>query len=140
MGSWDTWPWDWKLRQRHQLVLCVCCHSSWSSRRRRFIVLGRSSIFWLRFFFFFFALRSSSSSSSSVMWDLVVGFCAFFWIFCVAVGGVDGSGIWVCYWWWWWNWVWVWILYCSCRVTQVREEDSWKRLIGGLHHFGKRWT
>ena len=25
---------------------------------------------------------------------------AFFWIFCVAVGGVDGSGIWVCHWWW----------------------------------------
>ena len=56
--------------------------------------VGRSSIFWLRFlfysalFFFFFWLWVS---------------CAFFWIFCVALGGVDGSGIWVCYWWWWWN-------------------------------------
>ena len=29
--------------------------------------------------------------------------CTFFWIFCVAVGGFDGSGIWVCCWWQWWN-------------------------------------
>ena len=83
-------------------------------------------------------------------WGLLVGLdfwlwlsvsCAlFFWIFCVVVGGVDGSGIRVCRWWWRWNWVWVWVSCSLCRVTQVREEDSWKRLIGGLHRFGKKWT
>ena len=60
--------------------------------------------------------------------------------FCVFVGGVDGSGIWVCRWWWRWNWVWVWVSCSLCRVMQVGEEDSWKWLISGLHHFGKRWT
>ena len=48
---------------------------------------------------FFFALRSSSSSSSA-MWDLVVGFLCILLDFYVAVGGVDGSGFWVCHWWW----------------------------------------
>ena len=83
-------------------------------------------------------------------WGLLVGLdfwlwlwvsCAlFFWIFCVFVGGVDGSGIWVCRRWWRWNWVWVWVSCSLCRVMQVGEEDSWKWLISGLHHFGKRWT
>ena len=33
-------------------------------------------------------------------WAVVEVACTFVWIFCVAVGGVDGSGIWVCCWWW----------------------------------------
>ena len=57
--------------------------------------VDRSSIFWLRFLFFYSALLFF------FFWLWVS--CAFFWIFCVALGGVDGSGIWVCCWWWWWN-------------------------------------
>ena len=97
--------------------------------------VGRSSIFWLRFFFFFnFVLLLLFFGDVGFGCGFPVHSFGFFvWLLVVlmvvesrfiVVGG-DETG---------------WISCSSCRVTRVREEDSWKRLIGGLHHFGKRWT
>ena len=53
------------------------------------VVNNRNSIFWLRFFLLCILLLLLLQQCGIWLWVS----CAFFWIFCVAVGGVDGSGI-----------------------------------------------
>ena len=95
--KWDReirGPRDRKLHRQHQLVLCIRRRSnSQSSKRHCFIDSGQ---IFKRFFGFFLlcvvvvvVLLLLLQRYGIWLWVS----CALFWIFCVAVDGVDGSGI-----------------------------------------------
>ena len=61
-----------------------------SSRRHCFIVSGQIFKWYFSFFLLCVVLLLLLQRCGIWLWVS----CAFFWIFCVTIGGVDGSGIW----------------------------------------------